>query len=362
MNLFGETTSKYINKSVKAAQFIIQRKHTLSQIFNRAKYEQRNSLAEVVGYKPWHLTIYPTDRCTLRCKMCLHSSRNQELNPDFTYPIRNDMNFGTFKKIVDQFKDTLNICIAGIGEPLLNKDLFEMVEYANNKKIEVVIITNGTLLDKFFPQIINSKISCISISLNALTPEEYSVLTGVPEKLFSLVLNNISSLTEIRDTLKPDLEVRLSFVCTRSNFRRIPEMIRIARSLKVDHLDLHNLIPSESEGLDKHECLFEDDTEIKEFFEKECKRLYDDLKVTYPKLLKKGITERRCKMPFYYMGIDAEGNISAGCRVLVPSEKFGNVFKDEDVWNNQHMREIRRMLLDESVPLMETCKLCVENC
>jgi len=294
--------------------------------------------------------------------MCLHNSRNQELNPDFIYPVRKDMSFETFKKILDQFKDILEISMAGIGEPFLNKDLFKMVEYANSRKIEVGIITNGTLLDKFFDQIINSKITCISISLNALTPKEYSALTGVPEKFFNLVLNNISTLTKIRDKIKPDLEVRLSFVCTKSNFRQIPDMIRIARNLKVDHLTFHNLIPSESEGFAKDECLFEDEPEIKEFFEKECKRIYDDFRVNYPKFLKRNVTQRKCKMPFYLLGIDSEGNISAGCRVLVPSERFGNVFRDEDVWNNQHMRKIRRMLLDESIPLMDSCKFCVENC
>jgi MoaA/NifB/PqqE/SkfB family radical SAM enzyme len=362
MNSFAETTSKYVNRTLKAAHFILKRKHTLTQVFNRVRSEPENSLAEVVKYKPRHLTIYPTDRCTLKCKMCLHNSRNQELNPDSVYPIRKDMSFETFKKAVDQFEEILSIDIAGIGEPFLNKDLFEMVEYANSRKIEVGIITNGTLLDRFFNQIIDSKISCISISLNALTPEEYSALTGVPGKIFGLVLDNISAFTKIRDDLKPDLEMRLSFVCTRSNYQQIRGMIKVARSLKVNCLDFHNLIPSESEGFSSAECLFEDDPEIKEFFEKECKTFHHDLKVNYPKLLKRNIIERKCKMPFHCMGIDSEGNISAGCRVLVPSEKFGNIFRDEDVWNNQHMRQIRRMLLDESIPLMQACKLCVENC
>ncbi len=360
--MFGEKIPKYINRSKRAAQFIIKRKHTLSQVLNRARYERENALAEEVNYRPWHLAIYPTDRCTLKCKMCLHSSRNQELDPNFIYPIRKDMSLETFKKIVDQFGDTLDICMAGIGEPFLNKDLFKMMEYANNRKIEVGIATNGTLLNRFFDEIISSKISCISTSLNALTPEEYSALTGAPEEVFGLVLDNISTLTNIRDSIKPHLGVKLSFVCTRSNYKQIPEMIRIARKLRVNGLDLHNLIPSESEGIARDECLFEDDPEVKEFFAKQYKVIYDDLKVNYPKLLKRNIIEKNCKMPFYYMQIDSEGNISAGCRVLVPSEKFGNIFRDEDVWNNQHMREIRRMLLDDSIPLLEACKLCVENC
>jgi MoaA/NifB/PqqE/SkfB family radical SAM enzyme len=360
--LFGETIPKYINRSKRAAQFIIKREHTLSQVFNRARSEPKKSLTEVVKYQPRHLTIYPTDRCTLKCRMCLHNSRNQELNPDFVYPVRPDMSFETFKKILDQFKDILSIDIAGIGEPFLNRDLFKMVEYAHSRKIEVGIITNGTLLDRFFGPIINSQITCISISLNAVTPEEYSALTLVPAKFFSLVSDNISTLTKIRDKMKSDLEVRLSFICTRSNFRQIPDMIKIARSLRVNYLDFHNLIPSESEGFVKDECLFQDDQKIKEFFEKECQRLYDDLKINYPKLLKRNFSERKCKMPFFSMGIDAQGNMSAGCRVLVPSDKFGNVFNKKDAWNNHHMRQMRRMLLDDSIPLLEACKLCVENC
>jgi MoaA/NifB/PqqE/SkfB family radical SAM enzyme len=362
MTLLGETIPRYINRSIKATRFIMQRKHTLSQVLNRAKNESENSLAEVVDYAPSQLTIFPTDRCTLKCKMCLHSSRNQELNSDFIYPIRKDMEFETFKQIVDRYKDVLQISVAGIGEPFLNKDLFKMAEYADSRKIEVVIITNGTLLNRFFDQIAHSKISCISISLNALTPKEFSTLTGVPAKVFELVLDNILTLTKIRDETKSDLEVKLSFVCTKSNFTQIPEMIRMARSLRVNSLNFHNLIPSESEGWSRDECLFEDDSEVKEFIEKECKRNQDDLKVDYPKLLKRNATERKCQMPFRNIQIDSEGNIGAGCRVLVPSEKFGNIFREEDAWNNQHLRQIRRMLLDESIPLMEACQLCVENC
>ena len=108
--------------------------------------------------------------------------------------------------------------------------------------------------------------------------------------------------------------------------------------------------------------MLEDDSEVKEFLERESKRLYDDIKINYPKLLKRNVPERKCKLPFHCMGIDSEGNISAGCRFLVPSPEFGNLFKEEDVWNNQHMRHMRRMLLDESIPIMEACKHCVENC
>lgn len=360
MNSITQQTTRFIKGFLKASQSLVSGDHTFSQIANRAKYETTRGVR--VEYEPWHLTIYPTDRCTLKCKMCLHSSRNQELDNDFVYPVRKDMTLDMFRKILERFKKVTSIDFAGIGEPFLNKDLLKMVEYATSRKMKVEIVTNGTLIDRFSEKIINSKIKGISVSLNAINPQEYSNLTGVPQRIFDLVMNNVSDLVRKRNLGSSNLRLGLSFVTTKSNVKQIPEMVRIARSLKVDHLDFHSLIPSESEGLDKQECLFQDDPEVKEFFDKECKRLYDDLKINYPKLLKRNITERKCKMPFYLMGIDAEGNISAGCRVLVPSEKFGNVFKDEDVWNNQHMKEIRRMFLDESVPLMEACKLCVENC
>ena len=97
-----------------------------------------------------------TSRCNMDCNFCFQKGRE--------YNIGKDMTFEEFKTIVDQIADLPNsgvkkyVCLAG-GEPLLNKDVERMSNYAVRKLGEhsVSITTNLAL----FPTNVSDAVALI---------------------------------------------------------------------------------------------------------------------------------------------------------------------------------------------------------
>ena len=86
-----------------------------------------------------------TTKCTLQCKDCC------ALIPQLDKTKRSEMNFSDFKLYFDKFSaavDTIRLLVMIGGEPLMNPELPQMLEYAaeNNKIDFIKIITNGTML------------------------------------------------------------------------------------------------------------------------------------------------------------------------------------------------------------------------
>lgn len=138
-----------------------------NKLFNRIKLVVSYFLRrpEALGM-PVEASIEVTTRCNLDCIMCPRGAINR--------PIK-DMDFSLFKRIIDEIKDFAElIYLHGLGEPLLNKNLFKMIEYAKKKGIRVGISTNATLLDKEkADKLLNSGIDYIIFALDAVTKKTY---------------------------------------------------------------------------------------------------------------------------------------------------------------------------------------------
>jgi radical SAM protein with 4Fe4S-binding SPASM domain len=146
---------------------------------------------------PLHLDIEPTSRCNFNCKFC-------DKQPLVTLDQLGDMSLELFKKIVDEGSENglKSIQLSYRGEPLLNKNLTDMICYAKEKKIEhVYFCTNGALLTpKRMDDIITAGLDLIIISVQGANKKEFE-----KERLgakFEFVLRNIKILSEIKKTRK----------------------------------------------------------------------------------------------------------------------------------------------------------------
>lgn len=65
------------------------------------------------------------------------------------------------------------------GEPLLRKDLPDLIQFAStlNRVNSVHLTTNGLLLDEKLPALLNAGLSGINISLDTLNPEKFKKIT-----------------------------------------------------------------------------------------------------------------------------------------------------------------------------------------
>ncbi|OAD23430.1 Radical SAM domain-containing protein, partial [Candidatus Thiomargarita nelsonii] len=133
------------------------------------------------------------------------------------------MDFETFKFTVDRFNQATSVQIIGAGEPLLIKDFFKMLEYASVKRrMRVMTISNGILINRKINEIINSHLDSIFISLNAHNVQEYERLTGNSGHFFPQIYGNLKKLVEARDAAGSELEINTSFIVDQQNYRLIP--------------------------------------------------------------------------------------------------------------------------------------------
>ena len=321
----------------------------------------------IVNWEPVFLEIYTTSRCNLNCAMCLtHSTKHEN-----TYGKRpsKDMELDIFKRILNKFNKALLVELAGCGEPLLNKDLFQMAEYASKTmKMYVATVTNGTLVGQYKEQIVNSYIDTINISINGYNSQEYTRLTGMPEECFGRIVKNITELVKLRNVRKNKrLEIWISFIIDSHNYKFIQQMVDLAQELGVNGASFLHFIASPAEGFTPEErCIMTDNKDAI----REIKRLQDNkssrikIKVNLHPLDKKLISQssklKYCRLPFYILGVDGEGNLGAcSCQIFNSSEDIK--FDQKDVWNNAYFQEFRKRLIETDLPLFEPCTWCNNN-
>ena len=122
------------------------------------------------------LRISVTDRCNFRCRYCMPE---EIFDPDYSF-LSNDkiLSFDEIERITRIFVSlgVRKLRITG-GEPLLRRGLPKLIERLN--KIDGVedigLTTNGSLLKKFAPDLYKAGLSRVTVSLDSLEEERFSI-------------------------------------------------------------------------------------------------------------------------------------------------------------------------------------------
>ena len=189
-----------------------------------------------------------TNRCNLDC---YHCCRYYELG---------DMQIGKAMRIVDNLSDggVLRVNLTG-GEPLLYKELPELLEHLKSKKgLSTSLTTNGVILDRYKAGILASHLDNIKISLFSLE-ENYGLITGGNEKSYRRVLDGISYCVE------KGLPVHIQTSVLEENKARLEEMVGLCESIGVSKITFYTNI-EQAKG---HELPFErkvPDSEVERLF------------------------------------------------------------------------------------------------
>jgi sulfatase maturation enzyme AslB (radical SAM superfamily) len=143
---------------------------------------------------PSYILIEPFSACNLRCIMCF------QIDKTFTKkPYMGGMSLELFKKIIDEAVEggTKAITMASRGEPTMNKNLPQMLEYTKDKFFEVKINTNGTrLTEKLCHTILRTGVTELVFSIDAENKELYEKIRVRGE--FDKVIENIKMFNKIR--------------------------------------------------------------------------------------------------------------------------------------------------------------------
>jgi len=185
---------------------------------------------------PSEIIMEPTNACNLRCPVCpTHFAMKRE---------RGFMDMELLKSAIDEFKDSSRkpqISFNFAGEPLLSKNLPEMIKYAKDKGHKTFVSTNTTLLsEEMAGKFILSGLDSIHVCLdgfNKKAHESYRMGSNFEE-----VKNNIENFVKKRKYLgRKNPSICLQVLLTSYSENQMDEMIEWGRDIGLDYINFKTI-------------------------------------------------------------------------------------------------------------------------
>lgn len=231
--MFGSKEVRMIQRldMAKRHLFSFLRHNTLRKMSNLtcAEWEMRRGKTNLKS-RPYMIKIDPISFCNLSCPGCPSAFTSRTGN-------NGKMNFVLYKKIIDELKDHLyKVSLYAWGEPLLNKEIYKMVDYATQNNVGVVISSNLNLFSQWHAdQMVESGLEHLIVAIDGPTQESYSRyrIGGRLDK----VIDNLRILKEAKREYKSKFPVvEMQFLLTEENRSEIPAMKELSNNLRVDRL------------------------------------------------------------------------------------------------------------------------------
>ena len=340
----------------------------LPDVYRIPEGQQR---APEVPFSPGVVFIEVTNRCNLLCQTCPRTHFDRE-------PLKS-LSLDEFIHIAEQFPDMQQAELHGIGEPLLNSELPQIIRYLKSRGVKVVTNSNGTLLTaRWQVDLVESGLDVYRCSIDGAMPETYARLRGAD--LLPKLVKGLSELVETKARLKANTpHISIWCVATRDNLEEMPELVRLASQIGVPEVYLQRMVyfahePSEQRGLAiKDLSIFgvngsKDDMKFQEQVIFECERLSEQLGVMFRASGARDprnslaaarsanfTTWQACMRPWTTAYVTANGNCLPCC--ISPFATFdyhslimGNLLEQPftEIWNNPLYQKWRTDLMSTS--------------
>lgn len=301
------------------------------------------------GYSPMFLVIEPTNRCNLKCATCINSQIGSG---------RVDLGLGEFKKIISNFPYLKKISLVGLGEPLLNPFLFEMIGYAKSNNIEIGFTTNGTILDRTKAEaLIESGADWVSFSIDSPIKETYERI-----RLGANFERTVENIKYFVSRAKDRIRTNILVVVTRQNLMELPRFFPLLNDIGINKLDLQAThFWGNQDFKDKMDAStgFDTDSLLKlSSIMREARRFSIDCAFMNMPDMEKG---RGCKWPWRASYISASGQVTPCCLGGADTRNinFGNIFKIGsflEIWRGAAYTSFRKSLKSSTPPPI--CRTC----
>ena len=305
---------------------------------NRIKLEESVPLPS-----PLVIFVEPTNLCNLKCVFCPTS--DEKLLKEVGRP-KGSMPLELFQKIVDDCKafkgqdgnPGINVFyVHKDGEPLLHKNIVEMISYAKKANIakEIRLITNGLFLSpEMNRRLVDSGLDWIRISVNAMTDEKYAQLCGTAVSVKKLAEN-----------------VKDLFLCRKGN---LPFMI--AKMIDVNRTEEEKRLFYETFQEICDVCSIEEVGGWSTTGDR-------DFTLGIKNDSRNGIQHRErfvCPVPFYSLSVNFNGKVGVCCYDWAHQTIVGDAVKEslQDIWNGDRMYEFRMHHLNHKRELIPACREC----
>jgi len=201
-----------------------------------------HSLFRSLDIKPVHallpprlLQLYASEYCNARCAMCpvAESMKRQQKiakeTVDMAFVKKLVSGFGVFKP---------SIFLTG-GEPLLNKEIINIIKYFDEKRIITTMTTNGMLLKKCAKELVNTGISVVVVSIDGPRPA-HDKNRGV-RGIYDSAVDGIKEVIKERNAAgKSFPKVNINAVINSECIDDMDHLLNLAKKLGIDGISFQH--------------------------------------------------------------------------------------------------------------------------
>jgi MoaA/NifB/PqqE/SkfB family radical SAM enzyme len=320
--------------------------------------------------EPVCLYLEVTNRCNLLCTTCPRTY--VELEPPA------DLSWDLFTSIVDQIPHLQRAVLHGVGEPMLVKNLPEMVKYLKDRGVYVLFNTNGTLLNgRNGRALIEAGLDELRVSLDASNPSSYLAVRG--KNYFHRILHNVKTFRAMQEREGHALP-RVSAWLTglKETIAELPEFVRVASDIGVREVYLQRLVFFEDDSIGvarPDQALYEQMNAQEAVIIAEAEALAHSLGLTFSAsgaASEPGMSLKRhddgspwsmCRRPWSVMYFTANGRALPCCIAPFSQRGYENYTLGDatlqslrEIWNGAAYSDFRESLLSDEPPT--ACASC----
>lgn len=292
---------------------------------------------------PFSISIEPTTACNLRCPECPSGLRA------FSRPTGN-LRSDFFRKTIDELhRDLFFLIFYFQGEPYINPDFLDMVQYASQRGIYTITSTNGHFLnEENARKTIESGLDRLIISVDGSTQEVYEQYRKSGK--LEVVLQGARNVVKWKKELKSKTpHLIFQFLVVRPNEHQIPEIYKLAEEIGIDEVRLKTaqiydyaqgnpLIPNQ-DRYSRYRKQADGNYRIKNQLLNHCWKLWHACVITW------------------------DGMVVPCCFDKDAQYRMGNLKEQtlREVWQQQPYREFRQQLM-KGRDKIDICTNCTEGC
>jgi len=338
----------------------------MKEQINRLKLWQNGEKPGPVG-----IEFAPTLKCNLDCDFCWRKNAKEI---DYS----SELSLSDYKRLIKEASElgVKEVKMIGGGEATTRKDLVDIMELIKKQGMFGYLCTNGTLFSgDFVKRLVEIGWDYIKVSFHG-TKEIHNDLVRDAEA-YDNVIKTLGLFKKYKTLYNKKLpELEFGFVLTNKNYKKLNEVLEIAKSNNVDavfvepvtvysehgkKLKLNEKEQNEFINIAKKARILAKKYNIKNNFQD----FFNADLIRNTNLMDKSITEKTksgslltvpCYEPWLRMGIRVDGAIGP-CGFFDESSMENIKEKSlKEVWLGDYFNKRRKQMLDNNLP--EYCKKC----
>lgn len=286
---------------------------------------------------PVYMEISPSGACNHRCTFC--ALDYMAYRPSF-------LQTGILKERLSELGrlGLKSVMMGGEGEPLIHRDLAEIINHAKSSGIDVAMTTNGVLLTRQFAETALQSISWIKVSINAGAPDTYSQIHRTKPEDFERVFSNLALAVRVGEESGGECVIGAQMILLPENAAEVEVLASRCRDAGLRYLVVkpysqhHKSLTHEYEKFDYTPYL-EMMQRLEKFNDDQFRIIFREN--TMKKMQRRSRGYERCQALPFWSYLDSDGNVW-GCSAYLGDERFcyGNINEQtfEEIWTGERRR------------------------